>query len=61
MRGIGPVTAPALLATICDASQFANGLQTAASLGFTPKQNSSGGKERILGIGFVEQIERRPI
>ena len=50
LRGIGPVTATALLATVGDASQFANGRQMAASFGLTPKQNSSGGKERLLGI-----------
>jgi transposase len=50
VRGIGPLTATALLATVGDASQFANGRQMAASFGLTPKQNSSGGKERLLGI-----------
>ena len=50
LRGIGPVTATALLTTVGDASQFANGRQMAASFGLTPKQNSSGGKERLLGI-----------
>jgi transposase len=50
VRGIGPLTATALLATIGDASQFSNGRQMAASFGLTPKQNSSGGKERLLGI-----------
>jgi transposase len=50
LRGIGPVTATALLATVGDASQFASGRQMAASFGLTPKQNSSGGKERLLGI-----------
>jgi transposase len=50
LRGIGPITATALLSTIGDASQFSNGRQMAASLGLTPKQNSSGGKERLLGI-----------
>jgi transposase len=42
--------ATALLATVGDASQFANGRQMAASLGLMPKQNSSGGKEKLLGI-----------
>ena len=42
--------ATALLATVGDASQFTNGRQMAASLGLTPKQNSSGGKEKLLGI-----------
>jgi transposase len=50
VRGIGPLTATTLLATVGDASQFSNGRQMAASFGLTPKQNSSGGKERLLGI-----------
>ena len=49
LRGVGPMIA-ALLATVGDASQFANGRQMAASLGLTPKQNSSGGKEKLLSI-----------
>jgi len=48
--GVGPLTATALLATVGDASQFANGRQMAVSLGLTPRQNSSGGKEKLLGI-----------
>jgi transposase len=39
VRGIGRLTATALLATVGDASQFANGRQMAVSFGFTPKQN----------------------
>jgi transposase len=50
LRGVGPMIATALLATVGDASQFANGRQMAASLGLTPKQNNSGGKEKLLGI-----------
>jgi transposase len=50
LRGVGPMVATALLATVGDASQFKNGRQMSASLGLTPKQNSSGGKERLLGI-----------
>lgn len=50
VRGIGPLTATALVATVGDASQFSNGREMAASFGLTPKQNSSGGKERLLGI-----------
>ena len=50
LRGVGPMIATALLATVGDASQFTNGRQMAASLGLTPKQNSSGGKEKLLGI-----------
>lgn len=50
LRGVGPMVATALIATVGDARQFANGRQMAASLGLTPRQNSSGGKERLLGI-----------
>lgn len=48
--GMGPMIATALLATVGDASQFNNGRQMAASLGLTPKQKSSGGKDKLLGI-----------
>lgn len=50
LRGIGPVTATALVATVGDGAQFKNGRQMSASLGITPRQHSSGGKERLLGI-----------
>ena len=50
LRGVGPMIATALAATVGDVEQFANGRQMAASLGLTPRQNSSGGKERLLGI-----------
>jgi transposase len=48
--GIGPLTASALVATVGDAKQFKNGRQLSAWLGLVPRQNSSGGKERLLGI-----------
>jgi len=50
LRGVGPMVATALVATVGNAEQFANGRQMAASLGLTPRQHSSGGKDRILGI-----------
>jgi len=50
LRGVGPIVASALVAAVGDAHHFANGRQMAASLGLTPKQHSSGGKERLLGI-----------
>ena len=50
LRGVGPMIATALLATVGDASQFNNGRQMAASLGLTPRQMSSGGKSKLLGI-----------
>ena len=48
--GIGPITASALIATIGDAKNFADGRQLSAWLGLVPKQHSSGGKSTLLGI-----------
>ena len=48
--GIGPLTATALRALSGDMSQFKNGRQFAAFLGLVPRQNSTGGKTRLLGI-----------
>jgi transposase len=50
LRGVGPITATALVAGLGDGAQFANGRQMSAALGLTPRQHSSGGKERLLGI-----------
>lgn len=59
--GVGILTATALVATIGDASQFHNGRQLAAWLGLVPKQNSSGGKERLgriskRGDGYLRKL-----
>ena len=48
--GVGPLTATALVATVADARSFKNGRQMAAWLGVVPKQQSSGGKQKLLGI-----------
>jgi transposase len=45
--GLGPVTASAMAASIQDVSAFSGPREFAAFLGLTPKQNSSGGKERL--------------
>jgi transposase len=45
--GIGPITASVLAATVPDPSLFKNGRQLAAWLGLVPRQNSSGGKDRL--------------
>lgn len=50
IEGVGPITATALVAAIGDKSCFKNGRQFAAWLGLVPKQHSSGGKARLLGI-----------
>lgn len=48
--GIGPLTATAIVAHVGDATQFKNGRAFAASLGLTPHEHSSGGKQKLLGI-----------
>lgn len=45
--GVGVVSATALAASVTDPGRFRSGRQFAASLGLTPLQNSSGGKERM--------------
>lgn len=49
-RGVGPLTASAFAAEIGDPHVFKNGRQVAAWLGLVPRQHSSGGKPRLLGI-----------
>jgi transposase len=48
--GIGPMGATALLAAIGDIRAFRNGRELAAWLGLVPRQRSTGGKDRLLGI-----------
>ena len=48
--GIGPLGATILASILGNGSAFKNGRHFAAFLGLTPRQSSSGGKERILGI-----------
>jgi transposase len=45
--GIGPLTATAIAATVPDPGVFKSGREFAAWLGLTPRQNSSGGKDRL--------------
>jgi transposase len=48
--GVGLQTATALAAAIDQGQDFKNGRQLAAYLGLVPRQASSGGKDRLLGI-----------
>ena len=50
LRGVGPLIATALVATVGDAKQYRKGRDMAAAIGLTPRQHSSGGKDRLLGI-----------
>jgi len=48
--GIGVINATALVAAVGDGSAFARGRDLAAWLGLTPRQHSTGGKTKMLGI-----------
>jgi transposase len=50
IRGVGPMIATAVIAAAGSATEFTNGRQFAAWLGLTPRQHSSGGKQRLFGI-----------
>ncbi|MBS7706130.1 IS110 family transposase [Chelatococcus asaccharovorans] len=54
--GIGPVTASAIAASVQDISVFSGPREFAAFLGLTPRQNSSGGRERL---GRVSKMGNR--
>lgn len=59
--GIGLITATALAASVPDPSVFKSGRQFAAWLGLVPRQNSSGGKERLgrvskMGNGYLRRL-----
>lgn len=48
--GVGPLTASALVAAIPDPNVFRSGRDLSAWIGLVPKQNSTGGKERLGSI-----------
>jgi len=59
--GIGPVLASAFVASVADPAIFKSGRDLAAWIGLVPRQNSSGGKERLGGItkagnGYLRQM-----
>lgn len=47
IRGVGPTTASAIVATVGNAREFKNGRQFAAWIGLVPRQHSTGGKLRL--------------
>ncbi len=59
--GIGLITATALIASIGNASCFENGRQLSAWLGLVPRQHSSGGKNKLLGISKRGDIYLRTL
>lgn len=59
--GVGPLLASAIVATVPDPSIFRSGRDLAAWIGLVPRQNSSGGKERLgsitkAGHGYLRQM-----
>ena len=59
--GVGIITATALAASVPDPSVFKSGRQFAAYLGLVPRQNSSGGKDRLghiskMGNGYLRRL-----
>jgi transposase len=48
--GVGPVLASAIVASVADPGAFQCGRHLAAWIGLVPRQNSSGGKDRLGGI-----------
>ncbi|PWL27805.1 MAG: IS110 family transposase [Marivita sp. XM-24bin2] len=59
--GVGVLTATALAATVADTAQFRSARQFAAWLGLVPRQNSSGGKDRLgritkMGDGYLRKL-----
>jgi len=48
--GVGPLLASAFVASVADPRVFRTGRDLAAWIGLVPKQNSSGGKDRLGGI-----------
>jgi transposase len=48
--GIGPVTATAVIAAIGNGGAFHKGREFAAWMGLVPREHSTGGKQKLLGI-----------
>jgi len=48
--GVGPLLASAIVATVPDPGAFKSGRSLAAWIGLVPRQNSSGGKDRLGSI-----------
>ena len=59
--GVGFITATAIAATVTDPSHFRSSREFSAWLGLTPRQNSSGGKDRLgrvskMGNGYLRSL-----
>jgi transposase len=59
--GVGPLIASAIVATVADPSVFRSGREFSAWLGLVPRQNSTGGRQRLgrithQGDGYVRRL-----
>jgi len=54
--GVGPLTATAAVATICDPATFSSGSQFAAWLGLVPRQAGTSGRVRQLGLSKRDDV-----
>ncbi len=59
--GVGPLLASAVVASVPDPAVFRSGRDLSAWIGLVPRQNSSGGKERLgsiskAGHGYLRQM-----
>jgi transposase len=59
--GIGPVVATAIIAAIGNEAAFRKGREFAAWLGIVPRQYSTGGKAKLLGISKPGNVYLRKI
>ena len=59
--GIGPIVATAIVAAIGNGAAFRKGREFAAWLGLVPRQHSTGGKARLLGISKRGNVYLRKI
>ena len=59
--GIGPIVATAIVAAIGNGAAFGKGRDFAAWLGVVPRQYSTGGKARLLGISKRGNVYLRKI
>ena len=59
--GLGPLTSTALIAHMGNSHVFKNGREFSASLGLVPRQSSSGGKQKLLGISKRGDIYLRTL
>jgi len=57
--GIGPIVASALVATVGNAANFRRARDLAAWIGLVPRQYTTGGKPRLLGLRYTGQVYLR--